>query len=98
MAKQVKKKSNNKLLYYALGFLGALILFIIIGKSAGWIGKGKELEVEFAKVKRTSITEKVSASGTVQPVIEVKIAPKCRAKSLTCLSRTVTQCRPERCW
>lgn len=76
MAKQVKKKSNNKLLYYALGFLGALILFIIIGKSAGWIGKGKELEVEFAKVKRTSITEKVSASGTVQPVIEVKIAPE----------------------
>lgn len=76
MAKQVKKKSNNKLLYYALGFLGALILFIIIGKSAGWIGKGKELEVEFARVKRTSITEKVSASGTVQPVIEVKIAPE----------------------
>jgi len=76
MAKQVKKKTNNKLLYYALGFLGALILFIIIGKSAGWIGKGKELEVEFSKVKRTSITEKVSASGTVQPVIEVKIAPE----------------------
>jgi HlyD family secretion protein len=76
MAKQVKKKSNNKLLYYALGFLGVLILFIVVGKSAGWIGKGKELEVEFAKVKRTSITEKVSASGTVQPVIEVKIAPE----------------------
>ena len=32
--------------------------------------------MEFANAKKTSITEKVSASGTVQPVTEVKLAPE----------------------
>lgn len=34
------------------------------------------MEVELAKAKRSTIVEKVSASGTVQPVTEVKIAPE----------------------
>lgn len=38
--------------------------------------EAKTIEVEIAKAKRANITEKVSASGTVQPVIEVKIAPE----------------------
>ena len=74
MAKQ--KKKSNKLLYWGIGIIIFLIIFLIIGKSQGWIGKSKDLEVEFTKSKRTSITEKVSASGTVQPVIEVKLAPE----------------------
>jgi HlyD family secretion protein len=48
----------------------------VLGKSQGWVGKSRDLEVEFTKSKKTSITEKVSASGTVQPVIEVKLAPE----------------------
>ncbi len=75
MAKQQKKKSN-KFLYWGIGTLVILILFLIVGKSAGWIGKSHDLEVEFTKSKNASITEKVSASGTVQPVIEVKLAPE----------------------
>lgn len=75
MAKQLKKKSN-RLMYYLIGGLVVLIIFLFIGKSMGWIGKTTELEVEFAKAKRISIVEKVSASGTVQPVIEVKLAPE----------------------
>jgi HlyD family secretion protein len=74
MAKQ--KKKSNKLLYWGIGVVIFLILFLIIGKSQGWIGKSRDLEVEFAIAKKTSITEKVSASGTVQPVIEVKLAPE----------------------
>lgn len=72
---QTKKKSN-KLLYWGIGALVGLIIFLMIGKSAGWIVKSKEMEVEFTKSKKVSITEKVSASGTVQPVIEVKLAPE----------------------
>lgn len=53
-----------------------IILFLVVGKSAGWIGKSNELEVELAKAKRVTIVEMVSASGTVQPVTEVKIAPE----------------------
>lgn len=74
MAKQNKK--SNRLIYWLIGALVVLILFVVVGKSAGWIGKPKEIEVELSKVKRTTIVEKVSASGTVQPVTEVKIAPE----------------------
>lgn len=74
MAKQ--KRKSNKLIYWLIGAAAFLLVFIIVGKSAGWIGKPKEIEVELAKAKRTTIVEKVSASGTVQPVTEVKIAPE----------------------
>ena len=40
-------KKSNKLLYYLLGAVGVIIIFAIIGKSAGWIGGAKETEVEF---------------------------------------------------
>ena len=74
MAKQ--KQKSNKTLYWVMGVLGFLIVFFVIAKSAGWVGKPKELEVELAKAKRVTIIEKVSASGTVQPVTEVKLAPE----------------------
>jgi len=74
MAKQ--KKKSNKLLYIIIGAVAFLILLLVIGRSQGWIGKAKTIEVELAKAKKVSITEKVSASGTVQPVIEVKLAPE----------------------
>jgi len=74
MAKQ--QKNSGRLMYYIIGGVIVLILFLVLGKSMGWIGKSKDLEVEFAKAKRVNIVEKVSASGTVQPVIEVKLAPE----------------------
>ena len=74
MAKQ--KQKSNRLIYWLIGSLVVIILFLVAAKSAGWIGKPKEIEVELAKVKRVTIVEKVSASGTVQPVTEVKIAPE----------------------
>ncbi len=74
MAKQ--KPKSNKIVYYLIGGLVVIILFLVAGKSMGWIGKSKDIEVELAKAGRSSIIEKVSASGTVQPVIEVKLAPE----------------------
>jgi HlyD family secretion protein len=74
MAKQ--KKKSNALIYWLIGAVVVLLIFIVVGRSMGWIGKPKEIEVELAKAKRVTIIEKVSASGTVQPVTEVKIAPE----------------------
>jgi HlyD family secretion protein len=68
-------KKSNKLLYYLLGGVGLIIVIAIIGRSAGWIGGVKETEVEFATVKKTLIVEKVSASGEIQPEVEVKLSP-----------------------
>ena len=69
------KKKSNKVLYILLAIVGALILFAIIGKSAGWIGGEKEVDVETTKAKKVSIIEKVSASGVIEPEIEVKLSP-----------------------
>jgi HlyD family secretion protein len=44
------------------------------GKKLHWFGNGDATEVELAKVKKADITEKVSASGKVQPEVEVKIS------------------------
>jgi HlyD family secretion protein len=74
MSKQ--KKKSNKVIYYLIGFIVVLLAFFAVGSAMGWIGKPKEIEVELAKAKRVTIIEKVSASGTVQPVTEVKIAPE----------------------
>jgi HlyD family secretion protein len=74
MAKQRKK--SNKLLYWLIAGAVLIIVVLAIGRSMGWIGKPQELEVEIAKVGYKTITEKVSASGSVQPVTEVKLAPE----------------------
>lgn len=59
--------------------MGGIIVLLVVGlvaaKQAGVIGKPKTTEVDFAQVKRTSITERVTASGRVQPQVEVKISP-----------------------
>ena len=52
-----------------------MVIFAIVGKSAGWIGKAKEIEVETALAKSERIIETVSASGMIQPVYEVRISP-----------------------
>ncbi len=69
------RKKSNKLLFIVVGIAIFLIIFVIIGKSAGWIGQPAELEVELAKAKKATIIEKISASGAVQPEVEVKLSP-----------------------
>lgn len=74
MAKQ--KRSSNRLIFWLIGVLGIVLVILIVAKSMGLIGKPHEMEVELATIKRATIVEKVSASGTVQPVTEVKLAPE----------------------
>jgi HlyD family secretion protein len=71
-----KKKSNNKIIYILLSLVVVLVIVLLVGKSKGWIGKEKEIEVELGKATAVTIIEKVSATGAIQPVLEVKISPE----------------------
>lgn len=60
--------------------LGTLIVLVvvlgIVGKVTGFLGpRDKSVEVEIAKVELRNVTQVVTASGKVQPEVEVKISP-----------------------
>ena len=69
------KKSSNKIWYILGGIVVALGGGLGIAKQQGLIGKEPSTEVEFTKAKKANIVEKVSASGKIQPEIEVKLSP-----------------------
>jgi len=71
-----KKSSTKKLLIWIGGVLGVVIALGLILRMTGVIGQadsGKEVETATTKLK--TITQLVSASGKVQPEIEVIIRP-----------------------
>lgn len=70
-----KKRKNNKILYILIATVVILIAVVVIGKKTGAIGSGNAKQVEIGEVDANSIIEKVVASGTVQPITEVKITP-----------------------
>lgn len=68
---------SKQKLFVILGITTVLlIVFAVVAKKQGWLRKGKAEEVTVVKTKKTSITEKVSASGKIFPVTEVKISPQ----------------------
>jgi HlyD family secretion protein len=68
--------STKKTWFIIGGAFSALILFGLIARAAGWIGGETEgTLVETATVDRKTITQLVSASGTVRPEVEVVISP-----------------------
>lgn len=64
----------NKWIWILLVVAAVAAAVAVGGKKMGWFGKNDIPEVEIASVKRADITEKVSASGKVQPEVEVKIS------------------------
>jgi len=69
------KKSSNKIWWILGGVIVVLGTGLGIAKQKGLIGKEPSTEVEFTKVKLADIVERVSASGKIQPEIEVKLSP-----------------------
>jgi len=66
---------KKKTLFIIVGIALALILLLIVGKKAGWFGKtGNFKEVEITKIEPIDIVETVSATGKIQPEIEVKLS------------------------
>ena len=69
-----KKKQNSKLKKLGIGIF-VLAFIMLIGTLTGIIKTEDLLKVETEKAERRSITETVSASGKIQPEVEVKISP-----------------------
>lgn len=66
----------NKTLRNVLIIAGVLVVIVIIANKMGWIGKGKTTQVAVTKVEKKNIVETVSASGKIQPEVEVKLSPE----------------------
>ncbi|MBP1670011.1 MAG: hypothetical protein H6Q21_2377, partial [Bacteroidetes bacterium] len=67
--------NSKKILLYLSIFVVALIIFLIIGKKAGWIGNSMVYEVTVEKAAFRNITEVITANGKIQPETDVKITP-----------------------
>lgn len=67
-------KKNNRIYWILGGSVGVLLLFAIIGKKAGWIGKNEGTKVTAEEAIERTLMETVSANGRVQPEKEVKIS------------------------
>ncbi|MDT0675043.1 efflux RND transporter periplasmic adaptor subunit [Autumnicola musiva] len=66
---------KKKTLYIIIGVVVALIILLVVGKKAGWFGKsGNFKQVEITTVEPIDITETVSATGKIQPEVEVKLS------------------------
>lgn len=65
----------NKPLKIALIIFGVLLLIILVGRRAGWVGGHEGVRVSVEETARRDIVEIVTASGRVRPVTEVKMSP-----------------------
>lgn len=68
-------RGKKKLIWYLLISVVVLIIFLVIAKSSGWIGKQEGTKVSVGKAELKNIVESVSANGKIQPEVEVKISP-----------------------
>lgn len=68
-------KKKNRLLPLAIALLVLIVVFLVIGKKAGWIGSDLTVSVLAQKAEARTITEQITANGKVQPRTEVKISP-----------------------
>lgn len=66
---------SKKTMYYLIGGLILLVVILIALSKSGVIGgKEKGIPVEIAKIEEITIVETVSATGKIQPEVEVKIS------------------------
>jgi HlyD family secretion protein len=64
---------NKKTIIIALSAFAALIIFLLIGKSAGFIGKKFKEKVTAEAATLRTIIETITANGKINPEVEVKI-------------------------
>ncbi len=71
-----KQRATRRLITIIIVVVLVVVAAGVIGRVSGWFGgQGNAREVETAKVRLKNITQLVSATGTIEPVVEVKISP-----------------------
>ncbi|MHA6279438.1 efflux RND transporter periplasmic adaptor subunit [Salinimicrobium sp. CAU 1759] len=66
---------KKKTIYIIAGIALVIVVLLVVGKKAGWFGKsGNFKQVEVTEVQRFDVIEKVSATGKIQPEVEVKLS------------------------
>ena len=66
---------KKKTLFIIIAAVVVLIIVLVVGKKAGWFGSSTNVrEVEISKIEAINITETVSATGKIQPEVEVKLS------------------------
>ena len=69
-----RKKDNHLMRIFGL-LLFVLGLILVIAKWAGWISSDDGINVQVTNVQKRNIVQTVSASGKIQPEVEVMISP-----------------------
>ena len=70
------KKSRKRTWLILSALVATFVILIVIGRAAGWIGgDAPGHPVDASTVSERTITRIVTATGRIQPEIEVKIAP-----------------------
>ena len=69
----MKRKPN--FLKWLIIAVVVLLVIALVGKRMGWVGGEDKQEVVVEQVTKRNITEVVSASGKIQPEVQVKISP-----------------------
>lgn len=66
---------KKKTLIIIIAAVVVLVILLVVGKKAGWFGDSSNVkQVEIAEIEAMNITEKVSATGKIQPEVEVKLS------------------------
>ena len=66
---------TKKILIYSVIALVAIVIFMIIGKQAGWLGNSSLIKVTTELATNRTIIEEITANGKVQPETEVILSP-----------------------
>ena len=70
-----KKSATRRILFIVLGLIVVLVILGVVGRTTGILGNKEEaITVETEEVEIRSITQVVTASGNMQPEVEVNIS------------------------
>ena len=70
-----RRKKSNKTLYWIIGLLVVGLGTVIVLRSQGIIGKENKIKVQTAESEIRSLYSRVTESGTIQPTVDVPVAP-----------------------